>query len=76
MHWRMVMKTHHPSADLELIWGADAIARELGISTRECFYLMKEKRIPAKKVGRRWCSSRRGLREHFADVLVADDAAA
>jgi len=65
-----------PLVNLELIWGADAIARELGISVRETFYLLSTKRIPAKKVGRRWCASRRGLRKHFAEVLTSEDATA
>jgi len=57
-----------PTTELDLIWGADAIANELGVNLRQAFYLLDKGEIPAKKVGRKWCTSRRGLRAHFASI--------
>ncbi|MER9087485.1 DNA-binding protein [Mesorhizobium sp. LNJC405B00] len=42
---------------MALIWGAEAIARELGTNRRRAFHLLETDQIPAKKsrrtVGRR-----------------------
>lgn len=43
---------------LDLIWGADAIARVLNVDTRKAFYLLSTEKIPAKKIGRQWVVSR------------------
>jgi hypothetical protein len=53
---------HHPSIGGDLIWGAAAIAAELGIGERKAFYLLDRKLIPGRKVGSLWCASRRQLR--------------
>jgi hypothetical protein len=53
---------------LELIWGVKAIAAELNISERRAFYLLENRRLPAKKEGHLWVSSRPALRRHFADL--------
>jgi hypothetical protein len=50
---------------LELLWGADLIAAELNITTRQAFYLLERGHIPARKIGGRWCASRRALRSLF-----------
>jgi hypothetical protein len=49
-----------------LIWGADSIAREIGVSRRRAFYLLESGLIPAKKIGGRWCATREELRQYFA----------
>ena len=49
----------------DLLFGANAIASELGIDVRRAFYLLEHKLIPANKLGRTWTASRRKLREHF-----------
>jgi len=53
---------------VDILWGAAAIAAEIGLNVRQCFYLLETGKIPAKKVGRKWCASRRGLRNHFASI--------
>lgn len=60
--------------DLGLIWGATAIARELGIPARRAFYLLERGYLPAKKVGDSWVVSRHGLRQHFAAALGGEAA--
>ena len=52
-------------ADLDLIWGGDAIAEAIGRKQRITFRLLETGAIPAKKVGGRWCVSRKKLVEFF-----------
>jgi hypothetical protein len=63
-----LQKDVETNTDLDLIWGAEAIGAEIGLNTRQAFWLLENGQIPARKVGRRWCASRTGLRKHFADV--------
>ncbi len=53
------------AAPLDLIWGADAIAAELGRTPRATFNLLEKGDIPARKVRGRWVASRAALRRHF-----------
>jgi hypothetical protein len=53
-------------ADLDLIWGAPAIAREIGRKERITIYMLGKGEIPgAKIVSGRWVISRQKLREAF-----------
>jgi len=54
---------------LDILWGAEAIAKEIGVNRRQCFYLLDTGKIPAARIGKRWCASRHGLRAHFAAIL-------
>ena len=47
----------------DLLWGAQAIADEIGVDKRKAFYLLETRGIPAQKVGALWVASRRTLRE-------------
>lgn len=63
-----------PSAERladDLLYGAQAIADELGISRRAAFYGLANGSIPATRLGRIWVCSRQRLKLHFA----GDDAA-
>ena len=52
--------------DTEIIWGAAAIGRLIGRSTRDTFHLLKTGQLKgARKVGGRWCITRRALFENF-----------
>ncbi|MEQ1951366.1 DNA-binding protein [Mesorhizobium sp. CN2-181] len=52
--------------DLELIWGGEAIARELGRKLRITQHMLEKGHIKgAKKVCGRWCVSRHALRKFF-----------
>lgn len=54
------------SDEFDLIWGAAEIGRTLKLRTeRQAFRMLEDGVIPAKKIGRLWCASRRALREHF-----------
>jgi len=50
----------------DLIWGVAGIAAEIGRNQRQTFHMLENEKLPAKKVGGRWCSSRSALRQHFA----------
>jgi hypothetical protein len=63
----------HPSISGDLIWGAPALAAELGISVRRAYYLLDRRLIPARQIGAIWCASRRQLRARL--LGDADDAA-
>ncbi|MEW6630310.1 MAG: DNA-binding protein [Pseudomonadota bacterium] len=61
--------------NLDLVWGVRAITRELGLeSERKVFYLLEQGRIPAKKVGAQWVTSRHAIRKYFADLLPGEAA--
>lgn len=52
-------------SQLDLVWGAEAIAASLGVSTRRAFYLLERNELPAQKVGGRWVVARSRLRDFF-----------
>lgn len=55
-----------PDTDtLDLIWGAKAIAKVLGVTDRAVFHMLAKGELPARQVGQRWVASRRKLVEHF-----------
>jgi hypothetical protein len=55
----------------DLVWGCAAIAKTIGRSERSTFHLLSQQLLPAKRVGGRWCASRRKLIE----TLTGDGAA-
>jgi hypothetical protein len=50
----------------DLVWGAAAIAKEIGRTERQTFYLCSRGHLPVSKVGGHWVGSRRRLRRHIA----------
>jgi hypothetical protein len=52
----------------DVIWGANGLATELGVSERRAFYLLERAEVPAKKVGGKWCVLRSALRNHLRAV--------
>ncbi|TIT36192.1 MAG: DNA-binding protein [Mesorhizobium sp.] len=60
---------------LDLVWGAAAIARELGLKNeRQAFYILEKGLLPAKKVGAQWVTSRHAIRTYFADLVPVEAA--
>jgi hypothetical protein len=50
----------------DIIWGAAAIAGELGCSRSKAYYLLEKGLIKsARKVGDQWQATRSGLRREF-----------
>jgi len=65
------MTTIKETAVPDLVWGCSAIAEVIGRTERATFHLLKTNVLPAKRVGGRWCASRRKLIE----ALTGDGAA-
>jgi hypothetical protein len=57
--------TDEPLLADDLLFGAAAIANELGLDLRRTFYLLERGFIPASKTGATWTSTRSRLRRHF-----------
>ena len=55
---------------LDLIWGADGMAAEIGLPRRSVFYMLERGFLPAKKIGRKWVISRAELRATFRQALA------
>ena len=53
----------------DLVWGCAAIAKAIGRSQRATFHLLENELLPARRVGGRWCASRRKL----LDALVGNE---
>lgn len=54
-------------AKIDLIWGAEAIAKLIGRTPRVTFHLLTAGAIPAKKVGDRWVVERSKLIAFFME---------
>jgi hypothetical protein len=54
---------------LDILWGVAAIGKEINRNPRQTFHLLETGKLPAKKVGGRWCASRTGLRSLFQDLI-------
>ncbi len=65
-------KKDEASLASDLVWGVQAIAREIGRNPRQTFHLLENGKLPAGKVGGRWCASRAGLRQFFAGILARE----
>lgn len=50
---------------IDLVWGAEDIARVIGRTVRVTFHLLNTGALPAKKVGGRWVASRQKLADFF-----------
>ena len=53
----------------DLVWGVASIAKEINRSERQTFHLLETNKLPAKKVGGRWVSSKSALRRFFLTQL-------
>jgi hypothetical protein len=51
----------HQESKSELIWGAQAIAAEIGRSERQVFHMLATGALPATKVGNQWVIPRAKL---------------
>lgn len=53
------------TAKRRIIWGAKAIADEIGRTERQTFHLLETGRLPATKIGGRWAADVVRLRALF-----------
>lgn len=71
----MLLTENHETADTladDILFGASAIAIEIGLDVRKTFYLLERGHIPATKVGRMWTTTRSRLRRFFAGEMDVD----
>jgi hypothetical protein len=54
--------------ELDLIWGAHAIGKVIGRSTRSTFGLLEKGMLPARKISGRWVIDRSDLIEMFTET--------
>lgn len=54
---------------IDLVWGAASIGKEINQSARQTFYMLESGFLPAKKVGNRWVAERGKLRKFFLDTM-------
>jgi len=52
-------------SESEIVWGAAAIGRVIGKTTRATFHLLENGQLPARQVGRQWAADRAKLRAFF-----------
>lgn len=54
---------------LDLVWGAAAIAKVIGQTTRATYHMLEAGELPARQVGqRRWVASRKALETFFSET--------
>src|SRR5215831_17306938 len=58
---REAMSSTESDTSDDLVWGCVAIAKVIGRSERSTFHMLERRLLPAKRIGRRWCASRRRL---------------
>jgi len=62
------MQDESNANNLDILWGAEEIARVINRTPRQTHHLLHRGAITAaKKVGGRWCADRNGLRRQFSD---------
>ncbi|TBC42722.1 hypothetical protein [Rhizobium ruizarguesonis] len=49
----------------DILWGASAIAKEIGRGERTTFYMLERGELAAKKVCGRWVTTKRKLRRQL-----------
>jgi hypothetical protein len=53
------------SNEIDLVWGAEAIAVFIGRTRRQTYNMLEKGELPARKVGDRWVAERRQLIRFF-----------
>ncbi|HTV44842.1 MAG TPA: hypothetical protein VMF05_05965 [Stellaceae bacterium] len=49
----------------DLLWGAEAIGREIKLPIKKVFYHLEKGNLPAKKIGGLWVMSRKAFQAHI-----------
>ncbi|MET3925973.1 helix-turn-helix domain-containing protein [Devosia sp. 2618] len=61
------MKGQDNHEPLDLVWGAEGIAKVIGQTTRATYHMLEAGELPARQVGRRWVVSREALQAFFLE---------
>lgn len=67
------MTEHQQPPPLDLIWGAEAIAKVIGRTTRATYHMLEAGDLPARRVGRRWVARRSHLEAFFSEIEWSDE---
>ncbi len=59
--------------EFRILWGAEAIAREIGRPVRATFRLLEAGELPARKVGGKWAADRDVLHAFFRGEAIPTD---
>ena len=59
--------TTPPPLSDDLLWGAEAISKFIGVNRRRTFYYLESGSLPGVKVGGVWVASRERLRKRLQD---------
>jgi hypothetical protein len=62
------MTNNIETKQLDLLWGAEEIAKAIGRSRRSTFDMLDKGQLPAKKVNGRWVVERSKLIEFFTEA--------
>lgn len=57
--------------DLQVIWGTKAIGAVINRTERQTYYLLTTGKIPGRKIGEQWTTTRGELRKALAGADVA-----
>jgi broad specificity phosphatase PhoE len=57
---------------LDVLWGAKQIGRYIGKSDRATVHLLEKGRLPARKVGKAWTSTKKELEAIFTSTRDND----
>ncbi|WP_180982394.1 DNA-binding protein [Methylocella silvestris] len=58
-------------SDEQYIWGAGAIAKALGLTRPQAFHMLSAGRLPARKIGKKWVSTKKALHEALTPIAAA-----
>jgi hypothetical protein len=61
--------------DDDIVWGADKIGEVINRPPRAAFHMLTAGLLPAKKIGDRWCASRRKLLEALLGEIAEREKA-
>ena len=66
---------HEMDDPTDIVWGVAAIADVINRPPRVASYMLERGLLPAGKMGDRWVSSKRRLRQRIAGAIAGDDGA-
>jgi hypothetical protein len=59
-----------PKVADDLLWGVEAIAKEIGQPVRQVYWKLEKGTLPAGKDGNIWVASRQALRKFYAELTA------
>jgi hypothetical protein len=65
-----------PKVADDLLWGVEAIAKEIGQPVRQVYWRLENGQLPAGKNGQIWVASRQALRKFFQELTAKTPAPA